>query len=129
MKRLWAVAAAPVGLVVLLGAGFAAQDDSAQASEGSAVIAGVNLAAVPALARQMLPFLQQRLDRDCPELSALWMIAEAQAESGWDPRAFSPAGAAGLLQFMPGTWVGAGGPGGGRAPPAGAPAGPPRLGT
>ena len=32
MKRLGAVAAVPVGLVVLLGAGFAAQDDSAQAS-------------------------------------------------------------------------------------------------
>jgi hypothetical protein len=49
-----------VGLVVLLGGGFAAQDDSAQASESSAVTAGVNLSAVPALARQMLPFLQQR---------------------------------------------------------------------
>ena len=76
------------------------------------VTAGVNLAAVPALARQMLPFLQQRLDADCPELPALWVVAETEAESGWDPHAFSPAGAAGLLQFMPGTWVSAGGPGG-----------------
>jgi len=74
VRPLWAVVAAPMGLVVLLGGGFAAQDDTAQASESSAVTAGVNLSAVPALARQMLPFLQQRLDADCPELPALWLL-------------------------------------------------------
>jgi transglycosylase-like protein with SLT domain len=125
VRPFWAVVAAPVGLVVLLGGGFAAQDDTAQASESSAVTAGVNLSAVPDLARQMLPLLQQRLDADCPELPALWVVAETQAESGWDARAFSPAGAAGLLQFMPGSWVSAGGPGGGwptsTRPPAGHP--------
>ena len=112
MKRLWAVAAAPVGLVVLLGAGFASQDDAAQASVTAGRTAGVNVDALPALARQMLPLLQRHLDAECPELPALWMLAETQAESGWDPRAFSPAGAAGLLQFMPGSWTAAGGPGG-----------------
>ena len=80
MRPLWAVVAAPVGLVVLLGGGFAGQDDSAQASESSAVTAGVNLSAVPALARQMLPFLQQRLDADCPELPALWAPRSPQRQ-------------------------------------------------
>jgi Transglycosylase SLT domain len=112
VKGLWVVAAAPVGLVVLLTAGFAAQDDAAEASVTVGSAAGVNVHAVPALARQMLPLLQRHLDAECPELPALWVIAETQAESGWNPRAFSPAGAAGLLQFMPGSWTAAAGPGG-----------------
>ena len=109
MRPAWvAAAAAPVALTLLLGAGFSAQDD-AQAALTSL---GVDPAAVPAQARALLPFLQQTLTRDCPDLPALWVVAETQAESGWDPRAFSPAGAAGLLQLMPGTWVEAGGAGG-----------------
>lgn len=50
----------------------------AKASMTSAIDAGVNVAAVPALARQMLPFLQQRSDLDCPELPALWVVADTQ---------------------------------------------------
>lgn len=103
-----AAAAAPAALTVLLGAGFSAQDD-AQASLASV---GVDPAAIPAEARAVLPFLKQTLMDTCPDLPALWVVAETQAESGWDPRAFSPAGAAGLLQLMPGTWVEAGGDGG-----------------
>nr|WP_276610891.1 lytic transglycosylase domain-containing protein [Kineococcus siccus] len=38
-----------------------------------------------------------------------WLVAEVQAKSGWDPRAYSTAGAAGLLQLMPSTWVEGGG--------------------
>ena len=115
MRRAAAAAAIPLGLVVLLGAGFSAQDDNAAGA------AGVNPAALPPLARQLLPFLQDTLTRTCPDLPALWVVAETQAESSWNPHAFSGAGAAGLLQLMPDTWSEAGGAGGPwtvAAPPA-----------
>jgi soluble lytic murein transglycosylase-like protein len=34
------------------------------------------------------------------------LAAQLQVESGFDPRAVSPAGAQGIAQFMPGTWAG-----------------------
>ena len=34
------------------------------------------------------------------------LAAQLQIESGFDPRATSPAGAQGIAQFMPGTWAG-----------------------
>ncbi|MEA5456962.1 transglycosylase SLT domain-containing protein [Sinomonas sp. JGH33] len=37
------------------------------------------------------------------------LAAQLEAESGWNPRAASPAGARGLAQFMPGTWEAYGG--------------------
>ena len=37
-------------------------------------------------------------------IPAQFLAAQIETESGWDPRAVSPAGARGLTQFMPGTW-------------------------
>lgn len=104
-----AAVAVPLALVLFLGAGFTEQDD-ALATAG--VNVGVDAAAVPPLARELLPYLERTLTSSCPDLPALWVVAEVQAESSWNPRAYSPAGAAGLLQMMPGTWVEAGGAGG-----------------
>jgi soluble lytic murein transglycosylase-like protein len=39
-----------------------------------------------------------------PELSAAQLAAQAQVESTFDARAVSPAGARGIMQFMPATW-------------------------
>ena len=113
-----AMAAAPVALTLLFGAGF-----DAESSDQAEV--GINVAALPPLARQMLPALAQDLQATCPELPALWVLAEVQAESSWDPRSFSSAGAAGLLQLLSSTWADAGGAGGtwtvSSPPPAGHP--------
>lgn len=38
-------------------------------------------------------------------LPASVLAAQLDAESGWNPKATSPVGAAGLAQFMPGTWA------------------------
>ncbi|MCZ2403554.1 transglycosylase SLT domain-containing protein [Paenarthrobacter sp. Z7-10] len=37
------------------------------------------------------------------------LAAQLEAESGWNPKAVSPAGAQGLSQFIPGTWASYGG--------------------
>ncbi|GAA4788369.1 NlpC/P60 family protein [Streptomyces ziwulingensis] len=41
----------------------------------------------------------------CPEVSAPLVAAQIEAESGWNPKAVSPARAEGLSQFIPGTWA------------------------
>jgi len=41
----------------------------------------------------------------CPAFGAAVIAAQIQAESGWNPAAVSPAGAAGISQFMPATWA------------------------
>ncbi|MFT3944346.1 MAG: lytic murein transglycosylase [Ancrocorticia sp.] len=53
----------------------------------------------------------------CPEISSSIIAAQVEAESNWNERAGSPAGAQGIAQFMPATWATAGrdGDGDGRA--------------
>lgn len=41
----------------------------------------------------------------CDAVTAPLLAAQLDAESGFDPRAVSPAGAQGIAQFMPGTWA------------------------
>jgi murein DD-endopeptidase MepM/ murein hydrolase activator NlpD len=52
--------------------------------------------------------LVQRAGQTCPGITAPLLAAHLEAESGWDAKAVSPAGARGLAQFMPGTWLGEG---------------------
>ncbi len=42
----------------------------------------------------------------CPTFPPAWIAAQLDQESGFNPRAVSPAGAQGIAQFMPGTWAG-----------------------
>lgn len=74
--------------------------------------AGVATAKLPPLAQSMLPLVTTRISERCPELSVLRVLAEVQAESGWDPRAWSEdvnGGAAGLLQINQANWIALGG--------------------
>jgi len=94
--------------VVLLGGALLGDAPAAGAATGQ----GLAVSALPEAARASLGALEAARDRACPELPLTWLVAEVQAESGWNPRAYSSAGAAGLLQLMPATWVeGGGGPG------------------
>ena len=70
---------------------------------------GVDTARLPATARRYLPLVTDLTAQQCPELPPLWVVAQVEAESGWDPAAVGD-GVAGLLQFDQLTWMAAGGP-------------------
>jgi hypothetical protein len=69
---------------------------------------GVEASRLPATARQYLPLVTDLTAQQCPELPPLWVVAQVEAESGWDP-AVAGNGVAGLLQFDRFTWTAAGG--------------------
>ena len=72
------------------------------------VPSGVVEAAVPDAARPHLQLIAELTSDGCPELPAAWVVAQVQAESGWDPD-LRTGSAAGLLQVSERTWVAAGG--------------------
>jgi hypothetical protein len=81
---------------------------AAPAGDATAPSSGVDPARVPATARPFLPTVTDLTARQCPELPPAWVVAQVEAESGWNPRA-AGRGVAGLLQFDELTWVAAGG--------------------
>jgi murein DD-endopeptidase MepM/ murein hydrolase activator NlpD len=87
-----------VMLTVLLGQ-IAADAAAAPAAPGV-----LRLGAVPASYEALV----RRAAQTCPGITAPLLAAQLEAESGWNPGAVSPAGAQGLAQFMPGTWIGEG---------------------
>ncbi len=101
MNAALAIAAVPTALVVLVGGALSTESEE---------MAGYTLdvSSLPEAARESLAMLEDARVEHCPELPLVWLVAQIQAESGWDPRAYSSAGAAGLLQLMPGTWSEAG---------------------
>lgn len=70
----------------------------------------VGMGTLPSLASSLLPDVQPLL-ADCPDMPIGWLYAVITVESSWDPAAFSSAGAAGLVQMMPGSWQEGGGAG------------------
>lgn len=89
--------------VLLLGA--------APATEAPGPSTGVDTAHVPATAKVALPLVVELTAEQCPELPPVWVLAQVQAESGWDETTAddAPGGAAGLLQFDERNWTAAGG--------------------
>ena len=88
-----------VMLLMLLGGGVAADAASAPAAPGV-----LRPGTVPA----QYEALVRNAAQTCPGITAPTLAAQLEAESGWNPNAVSPAGAQGLSQFMPGTWIGEG---------------------
>lgn len=72
---------------------------------------GVDTARIPGPARGALPLINDVIATRCPELPPLWIVAQVQAESGWDEGLTSarPGGPAGLYQLDQHNWVAAGG--------------------
>jgi murein DD-endopeptidase MepM/ murein hydrolase activator NlpD len=86
-----------VVLLVLLLAGGAAS----QAAAGVGAPGMLRPGAVPAEYEPLV----LRAAGTCPGITAPLLAAQLHAESGWNPRAVSPAGAQGLAQFLPTTWA------------------------
>jgi Transglycosylase SLT domain len=97
-----ALVAAPLALVLLIGGGM-----SVEAEQQATYVVDVD--ALPPLARELLEDVEAIRAHSCPELPLVWLVAQVQVESNWDPLAYSTAGAAGLLQMLPGSWTEAGG--------------------
>jgi hypothetical protein len=72
---------------------------------------GVNTDAIPAPALAALPLITELTASHCPELPPAWVVAQVQAESGWDAELTSSraGGPAGLYQFNARNWEAAGG--------------------
>jgi len=85
----------PMLLVVLLG-GLS----TAGASTSLAAPSRLRPATVPAAYEALVV----RAAHTCPPITGPLLAAQLEAESGWNPRAVSPAGAQGLAQFLPSTW-------------------------
>jgi len=83
-------------LLMLLGGGDAADAASAPAAPGV-----LRPGAVPA----EYEALARRAAQTCPGITAPLLAAQLEAESGWNANVVSPAGAQGLAQFLPGTWI------------------------
>ncbi|WP_214404790.1 hypothetical protein [Pseudonocardia lacus] len=114
--RLLAVAAAGLAaavmaplLIIGLVVGGVAVTTAAVAARPTAT---VDVMTIPPLAAELLPRITELTASTCPELPPLWVIAHVDAESSWDPAAFSTdsnGGAAGLYQLNQANWTTAGG--------------------
>jgi hypothetical protein len=106
-----AVLAALSLLAALLGAPPAAAAVPGPGADPT-VVSGVDVAALPEPARAALPLITALTATTCPELPPVWVVAQVQAESGWDAAltAAGPGGPAGLYQLDQSSWTAAGGP-------------------
>lgn len=92
--------AMPLLVVVSLGGSGGSGGSNARVG-GQTQTVSLNTALVPP---QFVGFVQQAA-ATCPAESAPLIAAQIEAESGWNPVAQSPAGAQGIAQFIPGTWL------------------------
>ncbi len=96
MKKLViAAVVTPFVLIAFIGAAF---------SFGGEERGGINVDALPPLAKEMLPTVERIQAASCPEMPVVFILAHVMAESSWTATSYSSAGAAGLYQMMPFNW-------------------------
>ncbi|KEF02757.1 MULTISPECIES: bifunctional lytic transglycosylase/C40 family peptidase [Streptomyces] len=102
MRKFWVAGGLGVGLVLcflaLLVVGVYAAAAGLAGGAGRAV--GLAKGAVPAAYQPLV----QKWGNLCPAINPALLAAQLYQESGWNPRAQSPAAAQGIAQFIPGTW-------------------------
>ncbi|MGV9995235.1 NlpC/P60 family protein [Streptomyces sp. NPDC003374] len=103
MRRAWVVAIAAVGsgltFVMLLVVGVYVTAGSLAGGAGGSV--GLAKGAVPAAYKSLV----EKWGNLCPAINPALLAAQLYQESGFNPRAQSPAAAQGIAQFIPGTWA------------------------
>lgn len=103
MRKAWVAIGIGFGLVMCLLALLVVGTYSAASNlfggRGGAVALAKN--AVPAAYRPLV----QKWGNYCPALNPALLAAQLFQESGWNPKARSPAAAQGIAQFIPGTWA------------------------
>ncbi|WP_277994225.1 bifunctional lytic transglycosylase/C40 family peptidase [Streptomyces sp. MST-110588] len=106
MRKIWVVggigAGLALGFVALLVVGTYVAAAALAGQGGGALGRAVGLAkgAVPASYQPLV----QKWGALCPAINPALLAAQLYQESGWNPRAQSPAAAQGIAQFIPGTW-------------------------
>ncbi|MEN2421068.1 bifunctional lytic transglycosylase/C40 family peptidase [Streptomyces rimosus] len=102
MRKFWVAGGLGAGLVLcflaLLVVGVYAAAAGLAGGAGRAV--GLAKGAVPAAYQPLV----QKWGNLCPAINPALLAAQLYQESGWNPRAQSPAAAQGIAQFIPGTW-------------------------
>ncbi|MET3988277.1 hypothetical protein ABIC27_006181 [Streptomyces sp. PvR034] len=108
MRRFWMVGGVGVGVcltfVMLLVVGTYSAAAGLGGLGGGGRGVGLAQGAVPAKYQALV----QKWGNLCPSISPPLLAAQLYSESGWNPRAVSPADARGIAQFIPGTWEGHG---------------------
>ncbi|MFD6417426.1 NlpC/P60 family protein [Streptomyces sp. NPDC060194] len=106
MRKAWfvgtAVAAAGVSFVLLLVVGtYMVAGNLMNGVGGGGRAVGLVKGSVPAAYQALV----QKWGNLCPAINPALLAAQLYQESGWNPRAQSPAAAQGIAQFIPGTWA------------------------
>ncbi len=104
MRKFWVASGIGIGLALsflgLLVIGTYSAAASLAAGGGGRAV-GLAKGAVPALYQPLV----QKWGNLCPAINPALLAAQLYQESGWNPKAKSPAKAQGIAQFIPGTWA------------------------
>ncbi|MEU1672008.1 C40 family peptidase [Streptomyces telluris] len=104
MRKLWVGMGVGIGMclcfigLLVIGVYSAASNLLGGGGGGGSV--GLAKGAVP----DQYQTLVQKWGNLCPALNPAILAAQIYSESGWNPKAVSPADARGIAQFIPGTW-------------------------